>query len=498
MRLGWILFTLIYAVAAVLVFLGLDNIPILDLPNHTVRQFIMSSLLSSEASPFADRYWVDWRPMPYLMGDLIAIAFMYFFSPHTVGIFMLILAFLAIPTGAVLYLRAIGRTWLGILLCLPFLFYLSWNRFFFLGYTHFLLSIGMSLALLAVAEKILRNLPKPPVIWLMLYGFGTIALYLTHSYGLAVFTIAVAIRMLWLPSKNRRSLAFACLLVLLPPLLVGIQKAANPASIETFWTYFAPRTELLNRFQEPFFRFDKPLDRVFALAHLIMLLVLGRAFRAQPFFSNEFRFHMTLFTCFMLLFLSLPVGFMKAWDVDTRVLLPAMVFLVFALTPAQCNHRAKFCGPALGVFLLTALLATVQLVFCQYKLLKTDSRLEGLIDILAKVPPAQKLLMVDADSYRYDPTPHQVSWYVLKHKGMIPSLFSAETDAPFSYFHVKEKLPTPSSKWYLEGKFHEILQILPAYDFIIANRPLVLPPELASRLRVVVENESGALYELLR
>ncbi len=356
----------------------------------------------------------------------------------------------------------------------------------------------MGLALLAIAEKILRNLPKPPVLWLLLYVCGTITLYLTHSYGLAVFTIAVTIRMLWLPSKDRRSLVIACFLVFLPPLLVGIQKLANPSSIETFWTYFAPRTELLNRFEEPFFRFEKPLDRVFALAHLITLLILARTFRSQSFSSNEFRFHTTLFACFILLFLSLPVGSMKAWDVDTRVLLPAMVFLVFALTPAQSARIAKFSGPAVGVFLLTSLVAAVQLVFCEQKLMQADSRLEGLMEVLAIVPPAQKLLMVDADSYRYDPTPHQVSWYVLEQKGMIPSLFSAETDAPFSYFHVKEKLPTPPSKWYLEGKFHEFLQHLPTYDFVIANRPLVLPPEVASQLRVVVENESGALYERLR
>ncbi len=130
MRLGWILLALIYVGASVLVFLGLDHLPILDLPNHTVRQFIMSSLLSNEASHFADRFWVDWNPMPYIMGDLLAIAFMKFFSANTVGIFMLILAFSAIPTGAALYLRAIGRTWLCVLVCLPFLFYLSWNRIF--------------------------------------------------------------------------------------------------------------------------------------------------------------------------------------------------------------------------------------------------------------------------------------------------------------------------------------------------------------------------------
>ncbi|MFY7928995.1 MAG: hypothetical protein ACOVS5_08985 [Oligoflexus sp.] len=503
MQFKWSYPIILYPIALFAFIIGLKHQPILDLPNHTARQFIMSSLLFDASSPFQNWFRVEWVPKPYIFNDLLAVSLLQLASPTLVANLMLYLAFILLPLSVTVYLRAIDQPWPKILLCLPFLFYLATNRYLTIGFTHFLTSLGIGFLLLAVAEKNLLHIQKPSLKWMTTYFLGTVILYLTHSYGLAVFAIMLCIRLMWERPLTLRFLVVGTYLSALPPILVLFQKLVWPDSLDTFWVYFAPRSELLDRFFEPFHRFHRPSDMMFGIAHLFLILCFYLLItRKDPerVANKHVRFQLASFGTFLLLFLCLPVGFMKAWDIDTRALLPAMVFLVVAAVPRTIHSNPNQLGQVRFLHLAAVLLMLVQGLYVSYHLSRADQRLTKLMEIMSLIPAEKNVFLVDADSARFDPSPHHLSLYVIEKKGNIPTLFSAETGAPFSYFHIDRDriLPEAPSKWYMEGKYQSVLEILDQFDYMLANRPLNLPNEFASRVKLMKQTDGGALYAIIK
>lgn len=178
----WLGFLCILVLIPVLV---VEFPPMPDYPNHLARLWLISG--GADISPLNRIYTVDWHGIATNIGiDLAAKFFGHIIPPFLLGRFLLALAVILPPLGAILLHRSMFGKWHF----WQILFLFFWcTETLLLGFLNFQISIGLAL-LFAAADICIKNFP----VWLLLLCrsiFGII-LILVHPFGLMFYGVLLA------------------------------------------------------------------------------------------------------------------------------------------------------------------------------------------------------------------------------------------------------------------------------------------------------------------
>lgn len=159
-----------------------------DYPNHLARHHI-DLVLAGDASPqrsFIDEiYEIDWRPLPNLIGDLLARGLSLFLPLEATGRVLSGLVVALWLVAPLLLYRTFWGAWSGWPLLSSLIIY---NLAFSFGFENFLLAAP--LASLAFALWAAQRDRKRPL-WLLLFALLATMIYLSHAIAFGVLGLLV-------------------------------------------------------------------------------------------------------------------------------------------------------------------------------------------------------------------------------------------------------------------------------------------------------------------
>src|SRR5262245_29006079 len=120
--------------------LFLPELPLVDMPNHLGRAFVISRLPQDAVLDGYYRYQFVFTP--YILGDLILAWMLKLMPTFAAARIWSVILFLGLPLAWIDYLRARGSSvQAGNPVFLALLFYLSLNYFYLSGYNNFCLGV---------------------------------------------------------------------------------------------------------------------------------------------------------------------------------------------------------------------------------------------------------------------------------------------------------------------------------------------------------------------
>jgi hypothetical protein len=320
----WIaLFTLL-ATTLALPFLIVDEPPLLDYANHLARTFVLNHLHDS-AFHFSEYYRADWKPYPYILWDLLLVAFEQVLPVETAGKLLLVLTTVLVPVSVAWFLWQANRSAikLSLLACA-----MSYSLLFLWGFTAYHLSVGFCFLMVGTWLWYRR---RPSLVRAALFVVVSFLAYFAHLLG---FASAAFILVLYeLTSFNWREwLRLACFLA--PPSLLFLW--ARPGLSKQSLVEWRPMMEKLQALRNiPTQGYDERLDQIF-LGGLVL------CFLVAVVRNRELRVNwrwLVVALGFFAVFLLLPYGWGTSFDLDVR-LVPPLCLLLLAVF--QVGRRANW------------------------------------------------------------------------------------------------------------------------------------------------------------
>src|SRR5271167_1821480 len=99
----WIALFVVLASSLTIPFLVVNEPPLLDYANHLARTFVLHQL-HNPAFHFAEYYRADWKPYPYILWDLLLIAFQQVLPVEVAGKLLLMFTIVLLPIAVAWFL----------------------------------------------------------------------------------------------------------------------------------------------------------------------------------------------------------------------------------------------------------------------------------------------------------------------------------------------------------------------------------------------------------
>jgi hypothetical protein len=321
----WIALFILLASALALPFLLVREPPLLDYANHLARTFVLSHLHDPQYQ-FAQYYRADWKPYPYVLWDLLAIALQRFLPVEVAGKLLLMLTTVLLPFSVAWFLWQANRgsIKLSLLACA-----LSYNVLFFWGFTAYHLGVGF--CFLMVGTWLWSR--REPSTWRAATFAAVMFLtYFAHLLGFAAAAFILVCyeltRLQW-----REWLRLAGFLV--PPSLLFLW--ARPGISGTHsrmeWRPLGEKLPALRNLTTQ--GYDPRLDRIFLYGLALCLLVAVVRNRELRVNWRWLGASLGLFGFYLLL----PYGWGTSSDLDVRLVAPLCLLTLAVL---QVGRRANW------------------------------------------------------------------------------------------------------------------------------------------------------------
>jgi hypothetical protein len=406
----WIAFFILLASSLALPFLLVHEPPLLDYANHLARTFVLTHLHDSTFH-FSEYYRADWKPYPYILWDVLLVAFQQVLPVETAGKLLLMLTTVLLPLAVAWFLWQANRTEvkLSLLACA-----LSYNLLFLWGFTAYQLSVGLCFMMVGTWLWYSR---KPSVVRATLFVVTSFATYFAHLLG---FASAAFILVLYeLTSFNwREGLRLACFLA--PPSLLFLWARpglSKQSSVE--WRPIIKKLQLLRDL--PTQGYDERLGHIF-LGGLVLCFLIA-VVRNRELRVNWRWFAVTL--GFFGVFLLLPYGWGTSFDLDVR-LVPPLCLLTVAVF--RVGRRSTWIA-ALAVALIALRVFDITTGF-QTETQKSTAMNHGIVQIArnARVFPLVDTCKDDDPlDYYYV---HYWAYSVIRRGAVSPYLFDIPGQTP--------------------------------------------------------------------
>ncbi len=305
-------------------FLFVHEPPLLDYANHLARTFVLSHL-HDPTYQFAQYYRADWKPYPYILWDLMAMALQSFLPVEAAGKLLLMLTTVLVPVSVAWFLWQANRAAikLSLLACA-----ISYYVLFLWGFTAYHLSVGFCFLMVGTW---LWYRQQPAWRRAALFVAVSFATYFAHLLG---FASAAFILVLYaLTEFNWREwVRLACFLA--PPSLLFLW--ARPGLSKQSAVEWRPWMEKLEALRNlPTQGYDGTLDRIF-IAGLVLCFLIAVVH------NRELRINwrwLVVTVGFFGVFLLLPYGWGTSFDLDVRLVPP---LCLLSLAVLQVGRRANW------------------------------------------------------------------------------------------------------------------------------------------------------------
>ncbi len=312
---AWIALFIALTSTLAIPFLFVHEPPLLDYANHLARTFILNHL-HDPSFHFAEYYEADWKPYPYVLWDVLLVAFQQVLPVEAAGKLLLVLTTLLVPVSVAWFVWQANRTEikLSLLACA-----LSYCTLFLWGFTAYHLGVGFAFLMVGTWLWYRR---EPSYGRAALFVVTSFAAYFAHLLG---FASAAFILVLYeLTAFNWREwLRLACFLA--PPSLLFLWARPGLSKQSTVeWRPLADKFQALRNI--PTQGYDETLDKIF-LAGLVLCLLIAVVRNRELRINWRWLF---VFAGFFGVYLLLPYGWGTSFDLDVR-LVPPLCLLTLVL-----------------------------------------------------------------------------------------------------------------------------------------------------------------------
>lgn len=459
---GWPAVMLLGAAYLILI-ARLTSFPFEDLPDHLARAKVLGDLLFHHGAHWGSVFAFHFRPVPYLLYDLILTSLVAAFGTAAGGVVFNELVLLSLPCALLYYMHVNRLAPQARPLVLLVSLYLSTDWFFLVGFGAFRLALALLIVCIALADLLRQRWSTG------LYGIYLAVLvagyfeHLTVPAFLAATLVVSGSSRLLLGRGNAREegrllLPVLVLLALYFGVFAGPHHAASPESYALEWGTVA--TKLVG-LQNEFFRYGGRSARpMMALLAFCMLWPARRQLIGRRLLEPGVLEQLALAVTFLGIYIVLPGTYSGAAYVDVRALPMVVLFVLFAVLRLGSErdalsatlHRGRespgdpFAGaPALAA---AVVLAAINLAYVGWHLEKDNAWVEGYRAMVARLPRGAKVLPI----YTYPkvtlPLEHSSAYVVLDRGGLIPYLFAGNRGDPMSYFDFNQRPYAPLEQWY--------------------------------------------------
>lgn len=412
LRAYWLLFALI-SLLLCLPFWTTQYVPMVDLPNHLARAYILHHY--DDVAAYQAMYDRVAEPLPNLAFDLVVPPLLYFFDIHVAGKIFLTLMLLLFSVGCHLLGTSIhGRpTWLA----LPSIFFI-YNTMLIYGFVNYLFGLGMFLITLAVWLRWRKRWNLNTFVIVSLLAF---ACYVSHlsAYlflGLALSTITFFD---FIRAKSITKKMVMGLLPLLPPLavfLTYVKSGGETKQVAWFVNYsvVAKLAHLSYMIQT----YNRLWEIVIALVMLVIILI-------TVLYARNWQIGLAiLVTCcgLGLLFLVCPEGIFQTALADVRFVPPAAVLMLVALNFQVDKRIGKW---ALLLFLAVSLIRVGSI---GYEWSKIDEKIAAQVAAFNRFEDGAKVYPLVSRPAGYDRKKYMVDrsfWHIIHYSTIDRHTFSS-------------------------------------------------------------------------
>jgi hypothetical protein len=356
-----------------------DVPPLLDYPNHLARLFALAFVSND---PIIGRFYEPhWGIIPNLALDLTVPPLLRILPVHVVGRAIVGLILLIPILGAVAYHRALtGRLsyWpLGSVL-------FAYNGLLLKGFLNFIASVGLALLLGAVWVEWRE---RRPFLAILVAAAGAIALFFCHLIGLLLLAILIGGHGLAGVStkpfrfvQTLKEIGIVLAVFAAPVVLYLVSDLRDANSIVEFRSVAEKAQAALI----PLINYYFPLDLATALLCVaVPVLCLARRWCALSCQAG------VALAVLVGLFLVLPNGFKRTFDLDTRFIIMASLMAPAVLMPIALPRRAAW---AIGVLFLSLFGARMIVMTTVWEAWATE--LTAFRTVVASVPPGSVVMTV--------------------------------------------------------------------------------------------------------
>lgn len=443
--------------------LALDSLPLLDLPNHLARATILGDLWLDGGRRFGDAFEADLRLAPYILGDVLLAPLTHWLPADVAGRLWLVLLFVGLPLAVDAFLRAFGyRGWqrvagAGIAL------FLATDWFFVVGFGAFRLgTIGALFALAAWRAAVDRGG------W-NFAGFAglVLACYLAHLASFVMLGVAAGVLTVLELARRRVTLrAAAALGAPFLALIVHYLTLGHGEMQGVVTTGSA--SEKVVRLAAQFVRFDARLDLVLVAALCGALLWSIRHSRAGDASARSF---LLLAAVYVALYAVMPIGSGSVYDIDIRALPFAAMFGAFAALSRLDPDRPP---PAAAVAIVGVVLL-VNLGYLAAHLVPENARAREYRSVVATLPAGAAFLpIVTVPAVgRTQPLLHAYAWATIERGAVAPYLFSATRGDSMIHFRYRRRGVEPGIFWYVRnGDAPDWRRVAHDYPLLVITEPV--------------------------
>jgi hypothetical protein len=320
----WIALFILLASTLALPFLFVHEPPLLDYANHLARTFVLNHL-HDPAFQFAEYYRADWKPYPYILWDLLLVAFEQVLPVEAAGKLLLVLTTVLLPISVAWFLWQANRSAikLSLLGCA-----MSYYVLFLWGFTAYHLSVGFCFLMVGTWLWYRR---RPSLVRAVLFVIVSFLAYFAHLLGFASAAFILVLYELTL-FNWREWLRLAGFLA--PPSLLFLW--ARPGLSKQSSVEWRPMLEKLQALRDiPTHSYDERLDQIF-IGGLVLCFLIA-VVRNRELRVN--RRWLAVALGFFAVFLLLPYGWGTSFDLDVR-LVPPLCLLLLAVF--QVGRRANW------------------------------------------------------------------------------------------------------------------------------------------------------------
>lgn len=253
---GWPAATLLLAGYLALI-ARLTSFPFEDFPDHLARAKVLGDLLFHYGAQWGGVFAFHWRPVPYLLHDLILASLVAALGTTAGGLLFNALVLLALPCALLYYIHANRLSSQARPLVVLISLYVATDWFFLVGFAAFRLAVSLLIVCIALADALRERWSA------RLYGVYLAVLlagYLEHltvpAFLAATLAVSGAVRLFFGRSSARREVLLGVPVIVLLGLyfgfLAGPHHAASPDIYSLDWGTVWTK---INGLQNEFFRY---------------------------------------------------------------------------------------------------------------------------------------------------------------------------------------------------------------------------------------------------
>lgn len=475
-------FWLIALIALIAPLFVVEVLPLLDLPNHAARFFVLANY---DASPyFQQNFRIVIEPLPNLAADLIIVPLTNIFDVWTAHRIFLVISVLLFALGSHLISENETNDFSFSAIHASFLVY-GWT--FFHGFLSFIFGMGVLLVALGLW---FRWREKPSVSKYALLAILALVANFSHLSAVAFLGLAIAATYFYevvfseCGFRNWRSYAADAALFVLPALAFFSYVSDSSNAEKTSWD--GPMEKLAS-FLSVFRSNDLWIDALCIAVPLILYLWLWR--KGLIVFNRR---NLTIAILFLTIFFWAP-SVLFATNADKRIIVPGFALLITAMQLNWRDRRTQLaCVSILCLLVVRQVVAAHRWIEIS-EVLQKDTLLFDSIEAQSKIYPLIFIEPSDEDiKLRYH-LQHALHLITIKNGSLVPTLFALPGQHPLRFEPPREyaayghKDPNKWKSLYLD------------YDYVWAvHAPAEAEAELRNGAHLIAEQGPVKVWKVNR